>query len=117
MEYISVLLENAHIKDVNLYLRAAVTTHQHCIHVAKVLWKDAKPGLTKIRAEDLMYQMFESFMDKYLKEELNFVKAQSKEEIEKWNQKVTMDMNCRDPLFLAFAHYVKLEFMIITWQL
>ena len=82
-------MENAHIKDIGLYLKATVMAHQNCIHVAKVLWKDAKPGLTKIRAEDLMYQMFEPLMDKYLSEELNFVRAQSKEEIEKWNQKVT----------------------------
>jgi hypothetical protein len=83
------LLENAHIKDIGLYLKATVIAHQHCVHVAKFLWKDARPGLTKIRAEDLMYQMFEPFMDKYLREELNFVKAKSKEAIEKWNQKVT----------------------------
>ena len=90
MEYISVLLEDASIRDIGLYLKATVAAHQHCMNVAKVLWRDAKPGLTKIRAEDLMYQMFEPFMDKYLKEEVNYVRTQSEEEIEKWNQKVTM---------------------------
>ena len=82
-------------------MKTAVAAHQRCIHVAKVLWKDAKPGLTKIRAEDLIYQMFEPFMDKYLKEELNYVKMRSKEEIAKWNQKVIRkvtffmhNMNC-----------------------
>ncbi|RIA96047.1 exocyst complex component Sec10-domain-containing protein [Glomus cerebriforme] len=88
IEYISILLEESHNRDICLYLKATVAAHQRCIHVAKFLWKESKPGLTKIRAEDLMYQMFEPFMDKYLKEEMNYVRAQSEEEIEKWNQKL-----------------------------
>ncbi len=85
-------MEEACNRDISLYLKTTVLVFQRYIQVARVLWKEAKPGLTKIRAEDLMYQMFEHFMDKYLKEELNYVRAQSVEEIEKWNQKVTMDM-------------------------
>ncbi|GES73710.1 secretion pathway protein Sls2/Rcy1 [Rhizophagus clarus] len=88
IEYISIFLEESYKRDIMLYLKTVVAAHQRCIHVAKVLWKDAKPGLTKIRAEDLIYQMFEPFMDKYLKEELNYVKIQSGEEVEKWNQKL-----------------------------
>ncbi|UZO14240.1 uncharacterized protein OCT59_005700 [Rhizophagus irregularis] len=88
IEYITILLEESCRRDISLYLKTVVATHQRCIHVAKVLWKDAKPGLTKIRAEDLIYQMFEPFMDKYLKEELNYVKTRSEDEIEKWNQKL-----------------------------
>ncbi|CAI2192373.1 20582_t:CDS:10, partial [Funneliformis geosporum] len=88
IEYISVLLEEARNRDMSLYLKTTVAAHQRCLKVIKVLWQEAKPGLTKIRAEDLMYLMFERFMDKYLKEELNYVKAQSEEEIEKWNQKL-----------------------------
>ena len=83
-------MEEARNKDIGLYLKTIVVAYQRYIQVVKVLWKEAKPGLTKIRAEDLLYQMFEPFMDKYLKEELNYVRAQNEEEIEKWNQKVTI---------------------------
>ncbi|CAG8529642.1 9743_t:CDS:10 [Funneliformis caledonium] len=88
IEYISKLLEKARNKDISLYLKTTVAAHQRCIKVIKVLWQEAKPGLTKIRAEDLMYQMFEPFMDNYLTEELNYVRAQSEEIIEKLNQKL-----------------------------
>jgi len=69
-------------------LKSVCTAYSYCLHIAKILWRDAKPGLSKIRAEDLIFQMFESFMDSYLEQELKYVEEQIDDEIEKWNQKV-----------------------------
>lgn len=47
--------------------------------------------MDKIRAEDMMYRMFNPFMNEYLITEFETVKSQCDEEIEKWNQKVIFD--------------------------
>nr|CAG8554388.1 6868_t:CDS:10 [Entrophospora candida] len=60
-----------------------------------LIWRDIKPGLSKIRAEDLIFQMFESFMGSYLEQELNYVEKQSDDEIEKWNQKLNQSVDAQ----------------------
>lgn len=99
IEYISTLLDEAHERDIFIYLKVATVTHLNCNHVAEVLWKHAKPGLNKIRAEDMMYLMFEPLMGRYLSEEFDTVKNLSDEEISKWNQKVIID--CSIFIFLV----------------
>ncbi|CAG8750804.1 8757_t:CDS:2, partial [Cetraspora pellucida] len=87
-DYISEALEEARNRDVILYLKTVVAAYNRCIHVAEILWKEAEPSMDKINAENMMYHMFEPFMNEYLKTELATVKSQCDEQIEKWNQKL-----------------------------
>ncbi|CAJ0858573.1 2132_t:CDS:2 [Entrophospora sp. SA101] len=94
-EYISTFLKLSHDHDILLYLKSVVTAYNRCLHVCKLIWRDIKPGLSKIRAEDLIFQMFESFMGSYLEQELNYVEKQSDDEIEKWNQKLNQSVDAQ----------------------
>ncbi|RIB28049.1 exocyst complex component Sec10-domain-containing protein [Gigaspora rosea] len=67
---------------------AVVAAYIRCLHVAEVLWKEAKPSMDKLKAEKLMYHMFETFMDEYLMTELTTIKLHCDEQIEMWNQKL-----------------------------
>ncbi|CAG8433105.1 7776_t:CDS:10 [Ambispora gerdemannii] len=87
-EYVYILSEEAHNRDKMVYFKTTVAAHQFCQHTALVLWKEAKPGLDKIKAEDLMYQMFEPMMERYLNEELDEIRVICEEEIDKWNKKL-----------------------------
>ncbi|CAG8551608.1 2625_t:CDS:10, partial [Diversispora eburnea] len=100
IEYIYTLLEEAHNLDVFIYLKTTTIAHLNCIHVAEVLWKNAKPGLDKIRAEDMLYQMFEPLMNQYLSEEFITVKTLSEEEIYKWNRKLLDNTTLEQQSFL-----------------
>ncbi|RHZ82849.1 hypothetical protein Glove_103g57 [Diversispora epigaea] len=99
-EYICTLLEEAHNLDVFIYLKTTTIAHLNCIHVAEVLWKHAKPGLDKIRAEDMLYLMFEPLMDQYLSEEFITVKTLSEEEVDKWNRKLVDKTTLEQQSFL-----------------
>jgi len=57
-EYISTFLKLSHDHDILLYLKSVVIAYNRCLHVCKLIWRDIKPGLSKIRAEDLIFQMF-----------------------------------------------------------
>ncbi|KAF0391241.1 secretion pathway protein Sls2/Rcy1 [Gigaspora margarita] len=88
IDYISEVLNEARDRDDNLYLKAVVAAYTRCLHVAEVLWKEAKPSMDKLKAEKLMYHMFETFMDEYLMTELTTIKLHCDEQIEMWNQKL-----------------------------
>ncbi|CAG8512920.1 13449_t:CDS:10 [Ambispora leptoticha] len=90
-EYIYILLEEAHNRDRMVYFKTTVAAHQFCQHVAFVLWKETKPGFEKIKAEDLMYKMFEPMMERYLNEELDEIRTICEEEIDKWNKKLVSE--------------------------
>ncbi|CAG8638801.1 12273_t:CDS:2, partial [Acaulospora colombiana] len=82
------LTNQARSRDIMIYLKAVGVACLHCKRIAEVLWKHAKPGLSKIRAEEVIYRMFEPMMNQYLNDELTMVKVLNEEEIDKWNQKV-----------------------------
>ncbi|CAG8580143.1 17497_t:CDS:10, partial [Acaulospora morrowiae] len=89
-DYISTLLVEARSRDIIIYFRAVRAAYLNCKHISEVLWKQAEPGLSKIRAEDVIYRMFEPMMNSYLNDELTMVKMLNDEEVDKWNQKVSL---------------------------
>lgn len=88
-EYITPILEEAHERDIEMYLRAVAGIYHQCIEFAKTLTPTQGSGET-FREDVLkvMQRVFEPHVDLYLQDELEHFRKKSQDEVDLWEKKV-----------------------------
>lgn len=97
-DYITTLLSAAQPLEPPLFLLATAATFGQVYRlVDAVLAIEPKCSLvTKERAEDVIFHMFEPLMDDYLSEEADWIRNVLEELCSEWDLKVSHDCGCRD---------------------
>ncbi|GAA6064475.1 hypothetical protein JCM10212_001824 [Sporobolomyces blumeae] len=102
-DYITTLLSAAQGLQHPLFLLATAATFGQVYRlVDAVLEIEPKSRLvTKERAEDVVFKMFEPLMDDYLSEEGEWIREVLVGMCDEWDQKTASDLAISDPTFLA----------------
>ncbi|GAA6007013.1 hypothetical protein JCM10207_009170 [Rhodosporidiobolus poonsookiae] len=105
-DYITQLLSAAQPLQHPLFLLATAATFGQVYRlVDEVLAIEPKnPGITKERAEDVVFKMFEPLMDDYLTEEGEWARELLVGMCAEWDQKTASDLAVSDPTFLASSN-------------
>ncbi|BGP16438.1 hypothetical protein JCM10213_004006 [Rhodosporidiobolus nylandii] len=105
-DYITQLLSAAQPLQHPLFLLATAATFGQVYRlVDAVLEIEPKnPLVTKERAEDVVFRMFEPLMDDYLTEESEWIRETLVQMCEEWDQKTASDLAVSDPTFLASSN-------------
>lgn len=88
-EYIMPLLDEAHDRDIESYLKSVAELYVHVVQFSKSI-KPAKGSEKDFPVEmmKLVIRIFEPHVDLYLQEELDHFKRLCEEEVESWEKKV-----------------------------
>lgn len=91
-EYVVDLLEEARRRDQYIHLKATSAAFRHIFRLVSTLTEVVRPHpLTRTRAEDLLYQMYEVNMPLYLQGEIAYIRSKTDEEISSWDEKMAND--------------------------
>lgn len=88
-EYITPILDEAHARNMEMYLKAVAGIYSQCIAFAGTL-KPTKGSREVFENDvlDVMNRVFEPHVDLYLQDELEHFRRKSQEEVDKWERKV-----------------------------
>ncbi|KAM0752970.1 hypothetical protein T439DRAFT_323586 [Meredithblackwellia eburnea MCA 4105] len=105
-DYITSLLSDAQPLQQPLFLLATAATFGQVYRlVDAVLAIEPKhPIVTKERAEDVIFKMFEPHMDDYLQEEGEWIRVVLEGMCNEWDTKTASDLAVSDPTFLASSN-------------
>lgn len=88
-EYITLILDEAHARNMEMYLKAVAGIYSQCIAFAGTL-KPTKGSREVFESDvlDVVNRVFEPHVDLYLQDELEYFRKKSQEEVDKWERKV-----------------------------
>lgn len=89
-EYITPILDEAHARNMEMYLKAVAGIYSQCITFAGTL-KPTKGSMITFETDvlEVMNRVFEPHVDLYLQDELEYFRKKSQEEVDRWERKVT----------------------------
>ncbi|GAA5850515.1 hypothetical protein JCM8547_001899 [Rhodosporidiobolus lusitaniae] len=105
-EYITQLLSAAQLLANPLFLLATAATFGQVYRMVDCV-VGIEPGgknVTKERAEDVVFKMFEPLMDDYLSEEGEWIREVLEGMCREWDEKTAHDLAISDPTFLASSN-------------
>ncbi|GAA5865734.1 hypothetical protein JCM1840_003237 [Sporobolomyces johnsonii] len=102
-DYITTLLSAAQPLEHPLFLLATAATFGQVYRLVEVVLEiePKSPLVTKERAEDVVFKMFEPLMDDYLSEEGEWIREVLEGMCAEWDEKTASDLAVSDPTFLA----------------
>ncbi|BFZ63451.1 F-box protein: endocytic membrane traffic, recycling ReCYcling 1 [Saitoella coloradoensis] len=101
-DYTARLIEEAHQKDTETFLKAVCGSFQQCLRIPASLTEiKGSKGTLKEDTEKAINAMFEVHVDLYLVEELNFVRNKCEAEVESWERKVAEDAEAHESMLLS----------------
>ncbi|GAA5842273.1 hypothetical protein JCM11251_006768 [Rhodosporidiobolus azoricus] len=105
-EYITQLLSAAQPLQHPLFLLATAATFGQVYRLvdAVLAIQPKGPSVTKERAEDIVFKMFEPLMDDYLTEEAEWIREVLEGMCREWDEKTAHELATSDPTFLASSN-------------
>ncbi|SCZ88219.1 BZ3500_MvSof-1268-A1-R1_Chr2-1g04266 [Microbotryum saponariae] len=105
-DYITTLLSSAQDLPHPLFLLATAATFGQVYRLVEMTLsiEPKSPLVTRSRAEDVIFKMFEPLMDDYLTEEGEWIKEVLKGICSEWDAKTASSLAISDPTFLASAN-------------
>ncbi|TGZ76705.1 hypothetical protein EX30DRAFT_324366 [Ascodesmis nigricans] len=91
-EYISPVVDEAHDRDIEMYLKAVTGLFRLCVEFAASLPPTKGSGDRETFRKDVlavMARVFDPHIDLYLQEELDYFRKTSESEVEKWEKQIS----------------------------
>lgn len=88
-EYITPIFDEAHARNMEMYLKAVAGIYSQCINFAGTLTPTKGSGETfRSDVVKVMNRVFEPHVDLYLQDELEHFRKKCQDEVDKWGRKV-----------------------------
>lgn len=88
-EYITPIFDEAHARNMEMYLKAVAGIYSQCINFAGTLTPTKGSGETfRSDVVKVMNRVFEPHVDLYLQDELEHFRKKCQDEVDKWERKV-----------------------------
>ncbi|KAL4253675.1 Exocyst complex component Sec10-like protein [Abortiporus biennis] len=101
-EYISSLLTRAREISAEIFLQATAATFRESLRIVDIILEVSslrpEATLSRTRAEDVVYKMFESNMDEYLDDEVEFVKSGFDKICRSWDKQLSHTTSVSTPV-------------------
>ena len=94
-EYVTPVLDEAHERDIEIYLRAVGALFQQLRHFSTSIVRPKGSGQEAVFRDDvwqIMAKIFEPHVDLYLQEELDYFKKKAQGEVDDWEKRVTDEL-------------------------
>ena len=101
-EYLTILYDETHRTNTESYLRAVSTTSEQCLEMVRSLRPTSASGDQFYETlDEVIASIFEPHVDLYLKEELDFFKKKSNEEVNDWEKQLSEQDASMQSMFMS----------------
>ncbi|KAL7271274.1 F-box protein: endocytic membrane traffic, recycling ReCYcling 1 [Rhizina undulata] len=101
-EYITNILDEAHEREIETYLKAAAGIFHQCIQFGRSITAPKGAGETfKDEVIKIMTKVFDAHVDMYLQDELDFFRQKCESEVDSWHGKITEEDAATESFFMS----------------
>lgn len=111
-EYCSQLFELCSMRDKLLYLKSVPTAYRYLEHLENTLIDMEPINVPRYRIEKLLARVFAPWLERYLKQELDWVQKSCKDQIDKYERQVTTVVT----VLLCMTYYVYKNVLRLTYN-